>query len=279
MPAPFSNASYSLDFYGPAVQCRAANESAGRMMYDFLSSSAEYCPVADLNSGDEGAYYIGMVPGRNKTTGKIYAVDLGQPSHPTDHKSSQPIAPEFWFGRSTTTTTGNSSICTSRGGWKNFTCILHNTSYSADFSFNGGVQSTKLKNIEYLEPMKWYIGVPTPDFLEDSSYGNAPRYAVMSYQAVWVALNQQLIGTLSSNPQGTRILQTPLIGSKDLGDWASFTFGGGIPPSVSSIAGNRSLDVLIEEMARNITLSLFSTASLWYVMAISCFTDELITLS
>lgn len=263
MPAPFSNSSYSLDFYGPAVQCKAANESAGRMMYDFLRSSAEYCPIEDLNSGDEGAYYFGMVPGRNQTTNKIYAVNLGQPSHPTDHKSSQPIAPEFWFGRTTTTNKGESRLCTGRGGWSNFTCALHNTSFSADFTFNGGVQSTNLRNVEYLEPMKWYVGVPTGDSFDDSLYGNAPRYAVMSYQAVWVALNQQLIGTLSSNPEGTRILQTPLIGSKDLGDWASFNFGGGVPPSIASIAGNRSLDVLIEEMAQNITLSLFSASYLW----------------
>lgn len=265
MPAPFSNASYSLDFYGPAVQCKPANESAGRMMYDFLSSSPEYCPITDLNSGDEGAYYFGMVPGKNRTTGKIYAVDLGQPSHPTDHSSSQPIAPELWFGRTTTTKT-NSRSCTGRGGWHNFTCTLYNTSYSADFSFNGGVQSTNLKNVDYLEPMRWYNGVPTVDSLVGSSYGDAPRYAVMSYQAVWVALNQQLIGTLSSNPEGTRILQTPLIGSKDLGDWASYNFGGAIPPSVASIAGNRTLDILIEEMAQNITLSLFSASYLWWVM-------------
>lgn len=262
MPAPYSNASYSLDFYGPAVQCKAANESAGRMMYDFLSSSSEYCPTADLNSNDEGAYYFGMVPGRNQTTSKIYAVDLGQPSHPTVHNSSKPIAPELWFGR-TTTNTGDSRLCTGRGGWKNFTCALYNASYSAEFVFNGGVQSTKLKNVEYLEPMKWYNGVPTVDSFDFSSYGNAPQYAVMSYQAVWVALNQQLTGTLSSNPEGTRILQTPLIGSKDLGDWAYFNFGGDVPPSIAFIAGNRTLDVLIEEMAQNATLSLFSASYLW----------------
>ncbi|MCJ1465827.1 hypothetical protein MMC07_004446 [Pseudocyphellaria aurata] len=262
MPAPFSNASYSVDFYGPAVQCKTANESAGRSMYNFLSSSPQYCPITDLNSGDEGAYYFGMVPGRNRTTGKVYAVDLGQPSHPTDHSSSQPMAPELWFGRTTTTASGSRS-CTGRGGWHNFTCTLYNTSYSAEFSFDGGVQSTRLKNIEYLEPMRWYNGVPTIDSLDGSSYGDAPRYAVMSYQAIWVALNQQLIGTLSSNPEGTRILQTPLIGSKDLDDWAHFNFGGAIPPSVASIAGNRTLDILIEEMAQNITLSLFSVSHLW----------------
>lgn len=271
MTAPFSNASYSLDFYGPAVQCKTANESAGQMMYNFLRSSAEYCPIEDLNSGNEGAYYFGMVPGRNRTTDKIYAVDLDQPSHPTDHRSSQPVAPELWFGRTTkstksssdTSTTSDSRRCTGRGGWNNFTCVLHNASYSTDFTFIGGVQSTSLKNIDYLEPMKWYNGVPTVDYLDGHSYGDAPQYVVMSYQAIWVALNQQLIGTLSSSPEGTRILQTPLIGSKDLGDWASFSFGGGVPPSVASIAGNRTLEALIEEMAQNITLSLFSASYLW----------------
>lgn len=250
------------------MQCKAANESAGQMMYDFLRSSAEYCPVEDLNSGNEGAYYFGMVPGRNRTTDKIYAVDLSQPSHPTDHKSSQPVAPELWFGKTTksrsdTATTSDSSRCTGRGGWNNFTCALHNASYSVEFAFRGGVQSTNLRNVDYLEPMKWYNGVPTVDSFDEFSYGNAPQYAVMSYQAVWVALNQQLIGTLTSNPEGTRILQTPLIGSKDLSDWASFNFGGSVPPSVASIAGNRTLDVLIEEMAQNITLSLFSASYLW----------------
>ena len=193
MPAPFPNASYSLDFYGPTVQCRAANESAGRMMYDILRSSAEYCPIIDPDSGDEGVYYFGMIPGRNQTTDSVSAVNLGQPSHPTDHKSSQPIAPELWFGTTTTTTRNSSLWVGRRGGWHNFTCVLHNTSYSAEFTFDGGVQSTNLKSIDYLEPMKLYVGVPTGGGLDGSTYGNVPQYAVMSYQAVWVALNQQLM--------------------------------------------------------------------------------------
>ena len=79
------------------MQCKAANELAGRMMYGFLSSSAEYCPSNGSYSGGDGASYFGMIPGRNKTTGKIYAVDLGQPSNPIDHNSSRPIALELWF--------------------------------------------------------------------------------------------------------------------------------------------------------------------------------------
>lgn len=263
MLAPFSNTSYSSDFYGPAVQCKPANESAGRMMYDFLSSSAEYCPSSGPYSDRYGAFYFGMVPGRNKTTGKIYAVDLGQPSDPTDHNSSRPIAPELWFGWTTTDQTFQGPaqrLCNGRGGWKNITCVLYNASYSADFAFNGGVQSIKIKNIDFLEPMKWNIGVITPDMF--APFGVAPEYAVISYQAVWVALTQQLIGTLGSDPEKTRISQTPLVATKDLGGWAAASVGD-IPPSIASIVGNRTLDALIEELAQNITLSLFSVSYLW----------------
>lgn len=241
MPAPFpnpsySNATYSLDFYGPAVKCKAAN------------LSAEYCSLEEGSSdGICGQFfYFGMVPGRDQITGKIIPVDLSRPLGLV-YNSSAPIAPEFWFGTMDTQPT-YPRLCMDCG-WRNFICVLYNTSYSVDFAFNGGVQSTTIKNINYTEPMRWSRGVPGNESVHSSSYG------AMAYQAVWVALNQQLIGGSES-----RIMQTPLIASKELEEYASrWNFS----TSIASIAGNRTLDVLIEELAQNITLSLFSDSGLW----------------
>ncbi|MCJ1268563.1 hypothetical protein MMC22_008451 [Lobaria immixta] len=223
--ASYSNATYSLDFYGPAIECKAAN------------LSAEYSP---LNEGD---YYSGMVPGRDQVTGKVIPVDLSRPLEPTAYNFSHPIAPELWFR--VIDIWPSQRPCADCWRWRNFTCALYNTSYSVDFAFNGGVQSTNIKSINYIEPMRWCRGVPGNDSIHSSLYG------VMAYQAIWVALSQQLVGTLGSRPN-SRIMQIPLIASK----W-------NISTSTAYMAGNRTLDVLIEELAQNITLSLFSNSDLW----------------
>lgn len=246
MPAPvpnasYSNATYSLDFYGPAIKCTAAN------------LSAEYCPWDEgyYYGMGEGSVYFGMVPGRDQVTGKVIPVDLSRPLAPTVYNFSLSIAPEIWFRLIDTnfswpSTQRRDVDC---GRWRTFTCVLYNTSYSADFTFNGGVQSTNIKNINYTEPMRWYRGVPGNDSI------HSPLYGVMAYQAIWVALSQQLVGSLGSIPD-SRIMQTPLIVEKWVSKW-------NISKSIAPIAGNRTLDVLIEELAQNITLSLFSDSDLW----------------
>lgn len=251
MAAPFPNASYpnatySLDFYGPGVKCKAAN------------LSAEYCLLDECQDDEFDLAYFAMVPGRDEFTGKIIPVDISQPKaynvRDPYNNFSDPIAPELWFGTRYPSQYASSTTSNERGQWRNSTCVLYNTSYSVDFAFNGGVQSTNIKNINYTEPMRWCRGVARNDSVHSS------LHEVMAYQAIWVALSQQLVGTLGGLVSGSRTTQTSLIVSKELEKWASKR---NISTAIVSIAGPRTLDVFIEELAQNITLSLFSDSDLW----------------
>lgn len=89
-------------------------------------------------------------------------------------------------------------------------CTLYIASYAVNFAFENGAQST-ITNVTHLNRMAYVIALP--DTIEMTTVG--PQFQALTYQAVWMAVAQQLIGRFADNSLSTRIFQTPVVGSKE----------------------------------------------------------------
>lgn len=163
-------------------------------------------------------------------------------------------------------------------------CQLYNTSYQVSFSFVQGIQSTEWKELKPLNIIPYPNGPSTSDQKEME----------MAYTAFMWTLSDQLTGSMgfynniTANAStgadtfsdiSTGIQETALLGSSDLQSFfdynhnqypskngTSSTKNGTSSGKVSdqraediALARNRTLDVLIEELSANITLSLLSS--------------------
>lgn len=157
-------------------------------------------------------------------------------------------------------------------------CQLYNTSYEVGLSFVQGVQSVELKN--GLTPLN-LIEYPNGPSESDQAQIN------MAYTSFMWVLSDQLTGSIAFYTNSSAksssendiwseitsgIQNTALIGSSDL--QAFFDYNRVLYPSKKgtssgkvsdqraadiALAKNRTLDILIEELSSNITLSLMSS--------------------
>ena len=174
----------------------------------------------------------------------------------------------------TTTQNGTYSMCSPGGGacmasqiqetkiddpdyGQAFSCELYNTFFTVNVTFRGSSQSFGIHKLEHLSPVS--CGPLAPPTLNDS---HLPPEGWQASYAIFAAMGDVLVGNVtkirgsvfeSSSPVswGTKILQTSLIGSSD---FASM--------NITNRPNNLYTGPLahgIEELSRNITLSLLSS--------------------
>ncbi|MCJ1270074.1 hypothetical protein MMC22_009968 [Lobaria immixta] len=255
---PFTNASYQIRFPGPKVKCGDANATIVRVI-DKLKEQKSLAlnpSIVEVSSS-----YFAFVPDLNSET--IQAADLSNPQWQTNASN------QLWmvFPRYTINEHGRGELRK-----HHLICQLHNASYEASLSFTEGVQTVDILNLTVLNAI---------DFPKNGLVfkNNTVRLA---YTAAARALYDQLTGDMgiyhevltdnSTHAFGlinTRIAQTNLLGSSDLATY--FNENHALHPAENSgvvsdqraediaKAKNRTLDVLIEELSHNITLSLMSS--------------------
>lgn len=262
---PYNNSAYSVQFSAPIVKCNEANETMASMIERYAQD--ERTTIWDSAQEIDSAYF-GFVPTLNDSRG------LEAVWHPRQQISSTPLN-QFWmsFLRPRLDERGQ------RVKDRHYqTCQLYNASYDVNISQYHGVQNVS---------RNYVIGdaIPFPtDGLDIVSDMTQHAYAAF----MWI-LCDQFVGKFAwyakpnaSLPTPTRgasqfgsidspIQHTSLLGSLDLDAYFEFDEENNLyeDQNISNIydlsdqrlrdkalAGNRTLDVLIEELSFNTTLSL-----------------------
>jgi hypothetical protein len=261
---PYNNSAYSVSFFAPIVKCTNANETEAYRINDFLLEGMEN-GVQDRKETDS-AYYS-FVPTWN-STGQLTAV-----WHPRQQTPSRPMN-ELWmtFLRPTFDTNGD------RIKARHYQiCRPHNASYDLSISQYHGVQAVS-GNYSISEAITFPNDGP-------NDISNMTQH---TYTAFMWAFSDQLVGkfawfnqttTNTTGPQtaaqfgviDSPIQRTSLLGSLDLDALFEMDEEKGLYKDQhidnifnlsdqrlrdKALARNRTLDVLIEELSFNTTISL-----------------------
>lgn len=218
-PAPFPNASYTLDFFAPAIKCETLAESVA------------------ANASLQGLWdqYISSL------RGDVLLVSNTTKRNLTDHLF----------------------INVGGAGGANYSCHLYNASYTVDFAFRNGVQtSPTVRNLAYPSPKLPLLEIKRGRFAGDYQPGE------LAYAYLFDALVDRFLvaniylgasGTLNGESD-TSFFLTGISSCPDLANGTS----AGRALSLQKYAGARacgagSVPRAVEELSRNVSLSLMSS--------------------
>jgi hypothetical protein len=257
--APYNHSSYSVRFYGPIVRCATANSSVATSMESLLKDEMAI-PVGTANKTVN--VYYGFVPAFD-AAGEV--IPLSKPRGQSPSNASN----QLWitFLRYASDPDGH------RIQRRHFQlCQLHNATFDLELAWAGGVQKI---NGSYRVLEEVHFPNHKADKISDMS-----QHAYSAF--LWV-LTDQLVGAFSwfvdqdrSKPSlfpefgviDTPLQRTSLLGSPDLDVFFDLNKNKGWnkdedPTRLSdqrlqdkALSRNRTLDVLIEELSFNMTVSL-----------------------
>jgi hypothetical protein len=225
--APQPNASYSMDFLGPALSCHPEDS---KLLSNFTYQGTE--------TGDPISY-ISWVP---------YSM----------YNATMTTPPGFGVINDTMTLDVESTdrarifvlaLLSDNADYTFLACSLMNASYSVRFDFKYPSQTINVTSIQHLNgvPATNSISIYDNDFMA----GSAPA----SYQAIMDAFGRIMVGSSISSHYGGVISFTTLFPATALGDLTS---------QVNMIAPN-DFGPALEELFQNMTLSLLSSTQFQYV--------------
>lgn len=168
------------------------------------------------------------------------------------------------------------------------TCMLYNATYNVSFSWNDGVQSVVNNSVELLGPVLY----------PNDTIGRPSNVTAHAYSSIFLALANEIVGTMAlyndtatnttdyvdeppdfSSIQ-TRVLENSLTGSDDLDYFFAVNkelFTNNPPEPLDdqrlqdkAVAKNQTLDLLIEELSFNITISLLHDPLLARLVNTTC---------
>ena len=270
IPPPFPNATYEISFFGPVVKCNDAGADVAKQIHAATERSKF---TADESIMQIENSYFAFVPdlspaGINSNAGVVQIANHSD-TNGAAHGSNQ-----LWLGFQQYQENLDGTVILRPHSLQ---CQLYNTSYHVNFSFVQGVQSLQWDELQPLNKIDYPNGPSSSDRDEMQ----------MAYTAFMWTLSDQLTGSIgfyrniTVHPSAgsdtfseitSNIQQTALLGSYDLESF--FDFNHNLYPSKNgtsagkvsdqraediALARNRTLDVLIEELSANITLSLLSS--------------------
>ncbi|KAH8670218.1 hypothetical protein BGZ60DRAFT_527700 [Tricladium varicosporioides] len=265
---PSLNSTYSLQFFGPTVKCQEANTTEA-MIIDHLQKLKMSIRMG--NYTQTAMSYFALVPNDAILNGAD-VTDSSVAEDISDIRMQRPVngSNQLWamYQRYAWNSTGDMNTETHY-----MVCRLYNASYDVNLTFESGTQLIKSEGVKLLNE----ISYPKDDIY------TVTNYASHSYSAFMWALTDQLVGSLgwwvdnSTNRKfseiATPIEHNSLLGSVDLDPF--FDFNNALYLSNSTglfnkplsdqrledkgLARNRTLAVLIEELAFNSTVSLMSS--------------------
>ncbi|KAA8573449.1 hypothetical protein EYC84_005034 [Monilinia fructicola] len=265
--APFSNATYDIQFYAPTVKCNAADAATSKIIENFRQQS-----IVNITGSTKeiSNYYYSFVPNLG---------NYGNSSLPNNGVSLVPqmrvqqpqnASNELWmaytrYSRSESFETEDHYTV----------CALHNASYNLNVTFEEGIQTVTQKSLEILDI------VPYPDINTPISNSLMVQHAYSAY--MW-SLTDLIVGSIGifqappSHPDlpstyfseiTTQIAHTSLLGSSDLDAFferrsndpmgKNNTIVGDQRAQDIKLARNATLESLIEELAWNITCSFMNS--------------------
>ncbi|TGO48091.1 hypothetical protein BOTNAR_0493g00050 [Botryotinia narcissicola] len=259
--APFSNATYDVQFYGPIVKCNEADSTTATIIQSLRDES-----VANITGSvtEVSNYYYAFVPNLenyenssspNHGVTVIPQARLQQPQNASN---------QLWMGYSRYTrsksfqTENHYTVCT-----------LYNASYNININFEEGIQTVSSKSLSVLN------SVPYPDINTPLSNSLMVQHAYSAYMWSIADLMVGTMGIFQAAPSTpglpityfseitTQIAHTSLLGSSDLDAFFERKSNdplGNNSTAISdqraqdiSLAGNATLEELVEELAWNVT--------------------------
>lgn len=270
--APYANATYEQEFYGPTVRCEDANATTATIIDATAAKRfAQLDPSVRMVSND----FIAFVPAlseRNTSAPDVPMADL------TDNNGGSRASNQIWIRISQTDLEHPNRDVTVAEDYRYLICEVHNATYNVNFTWSNGVQTIHNSSIQTMGP------VPHPTTV---SYSAADQVNT-AYSAFMWALNTQIVGHLSFfqdvssendtavdvnagriySEIATNMEQSSLLGSSSLDSFfiKNHLLGNPDDPTLFStqrlfdkaFARNRTLGVLIEELGFNVTMGLLS---------------------
>ncbi|KAE8441017.1 hypothetical protein EG329_006108 [Mollisiaceae sp. DMI_Dod_QoI] len=210
---PSTNTSYSLRFYGPALQCEQANDTqipifqyyssalsnGGEMIMTQSTFETNDTNGINLYGIDALPYpfmlqfsaFAPMLPERNENLGILAdASRLNDGDFDQFNDWNMDIQADFNTSYLTNPTTGITPLqLWVQTANQSFVCTLMNSSYEVDFEYVLGDQKVTPSNVTYLEPL--YVGSDVESLMFDS----LDHYA---YLAVFVSMTNMLSGNVTT---------------------------------------------------------------------------------
>lgn len=270
---PFINSTYSLEFYGPAVQCSEPNSTVATIIHDLRLDSVQ---SFQGNLVEDANYYFAFVPNLSNYPNSSVPDDGIKPFVSVRLQKPELASNQLWmaYSRYVIDPNGTRSIEDHYS-----VCQLYNASYSINLSFAEGAQIIQDTGTKILNTVDYpQLGTPYSDDL----------MAQHAYSAVFWALTDLLVGYMgiftedtsetSNIPTNfseitTQIEHTSLLGSSDLD--AFFDANHYLSSTNTTLsdqrqqdiqlAGNNTLDTLIPALCYNTTLSFMNSNLLSYV--------------
>jgi hypothetical protein len=276
---PSSNSSFEVQFYAPSVQCSQANSTVATTI-DFFRNQSITNSTGNIIEWISN--YFAFVPdlsslGNNSLPENgVQMVDQMRPQQPTNASN------QLWMVYSVY----DYSTGQKRSIDHYTTCELYNASYRVDLTFQDGNKTITPLNITTLNEVPYPVqNAPASDDL----------LVQHAYSAVMWALTELLTGSMGIFTEysagtttrfgeiTTQIEQTSLLGSSDLDVffdnnhflyWNS-TINSDQRQQDVDLSQNRTLDILIPELAFNTTMSFMNDP----LLSPSVPTDVLVTQS
>lgn len=265
--APSSNATYDVEFYAPAVSCSEADSATAKIIHSIRQESIASFKESIMEVAN---YYYAFVPNLatygnsslpNDGVGVVPQMRLQQPQNASN---------QIWIA-----STRYSKAISFQTEDHYTICTLYNASYDLNIAFNQGIQTVTKRSLNLLDP------VPYPDPTTLLSDDLMVQHAYSAY--MW-SLSDLIVGTMGifqvapSSPGlpstyfseiTTPIAHTSLIGTSDLDAFFERRSNdplGNNKTAVSdqraqdiNLAGNATLENLIEELSWNITCSFMNS--------------------
>ncbi|TPX18945.1 uncharacterized protein E0L32_011338 [Thyridium curvatum] len=240
MVQQYSNSSYRIGFHAPVLSCKKADDTAIASIQAVDKQTVPDDSVFRIKGRPLVSYYA-FVPAytpRNELT----ALDFTNlPMSYEDLKNATlPKALDIWVKAGQYQEEAYSI------------CSLYNATYDTKFDFVNGVQATEVTT-SLQDKIPYTIALGAPNGRMDP-WGMEFEY--FTYQAIWMSLAQLITGRFFNDPfTDTRVLQTPIIGSREFVPYFEGNFGAARQPFASS----KAIVDILEELSQNVTLSFFSS--------------------
>lgn len=246
LTAPFPNSSYHIDFEAPALKCTEVERGSSLWMnQSMIIQNASYGPTLRC-------YKYLAWPG-NASTSPWAHNDYGWLFDPPTGLTGDPLFAVVVVEDEACMVPETSNITFVQ-------CEMWNATYSADFSYNEGVQDVVSKITAYESPFfadsTAFTSLVYPELNQPANYK-----LIWSYMAVMDAFQDYILGSISQDLNELQSLDTAdgnvVLTALAAAPQLSYLYPmmGGFP---SSDGVNITIAERLEEMFRNATLSLMS---------------------
>ena len=274
LTTPFTNATYEQSFSAPLIRCQDANSTIAKQIDAVAQKRKEKLDPSILEVSNDYFAFVPAINSSDSQNASIQEADL------SSQKGATHAYNQLWLRFQTSSETEDRSNVTSQRSMRYLLCEMQNASYHVNFTWVNGKQFFEVLHLDTIGTVPY----PSSVSYSDSDAVN------LAYSAFMWSLSSQIVGYLSFHQDidsgndmatdvnagriyseiGTNLALTSLLGSSDLDSYfvKNHALGAkdGKPAEAHSpqrlhdtvFARNRTLDVMIQELSFNITMSLLS---------------------